>query len=67
MTAALGEPALASALLLTVDFDTQKEALRRLGVRQQFTLIAFRGTPERGRIVGVIDAGQIRNLIRSAV
>jgi thiol:disulfide interchange protein len=67
VTAALAEPALASALLLTVDFDSQKDALRRLGVRQQSTIIAFNGSEERGRIVGVTDAGQIRELIRRAV
>jgi len=65
--AALAEPALTPALLLTVDFDSQKEALRRLGVRQQSTIIAFRGTEERGRIVGVTDPTQIRDLIRRAV
>jgi len=67
VAAALADPAMASALLLTVDFDTQKEALRRLGVRQQSTIIAFNGAQERGRIVGVTDGGQIRELIRRAV
>ncbi len=67
VTSALADPALASALLLTVDFDSQKDALRRLGVQRQSTIIAFKGTQERGRIVGVTDAGQIRDLIRSAV
>jgi len=67
VAAALAEPALASALLLTVDFDTQKDALRRLGVRQQSTIIAFNGSQERGRIIGVTDGGKIRELIRRAV
>jgi thioredoxin 1 len=67
IAAALAEPALAPALLLTVDFDSQKDALRRLGARQQSTIIAFNGTQERGRIVGVTDATQIRDLIRRAI
>lgn len=64
--AALAEPALASALRLTVDFDTQKDALRRLGVQRQSTIIAFKGTEERGRLSYVTDGEQIRELIRRA-
>jgi thioredoxin 1 len=65
--AALAEPALLPALLLTIDFDSQKAPLRRLGVARQSTILAFRGMEERGRLVGVTDAAQIRDLIRRAV
>lgn len=63
----MAEPALAPALLLSVDFDTQKDALRRLGARQQSTIIAFNGTQERGRVVGVTNGEEIRALIRRAL
>jgi thioredoxin 1 len=67
VAAALAEPALAPALLLTVDFDTQKEALRRLGVQRQSTLIAFNGTQERARAIGITNGDEIRALIRRAL
>jgi len=65
--AALAAPDLAGALLLTVDFDSQKDALRRLAVRSQSTLIAFKGAEERGRATGITDGEQIRALIRRAL
>lgn len=65
--AALADPDMAGALLLTVDFDSQKEALRRLGVRSQSTLIAFRGAEERARATGITDPAQIQALIRRAL
>ena len=42
-------------LVLEVDFDSQKDVLRQFNVRQQSTLIAFAGTREVGRTVGVTD------------
>ena len=35
-----------------VDFDTQKDALKRFNVRMQSTLISFKGATETGRSVG---------------
>jgi thiol:disulfide interchange protein len=65
--ATLAAPDMAQALLLTVDFDSQKDALRRLGVRSQSTLIAFKGMEERGRATGITDPAQIRDLLRRAL
>jgi thiol:disulfide interchange protein len=65
--AALASPDMAGALLLTVDFDSQKDALRRLNVRSQSTLIAFRGAEERARATGITNAEQITALIRRAL
>jgi thiol-disulfide isomerase/thioredoxin len=64
--AALRDPALADALFLKIDFDEDKEALRRLRVRSQSTLIAFRGREERGRSIGVTDPAAIRALFLRA-
>jgi thioredoxin 1 len=64
--ATIADPRLAGAILFTVDFDTQKDALRRLNVRSQSTLIAFRGLEERGRATGVTDGAQIRALLLRA-
>ncbi len=65
--AALAEPALVPALLLTVDFDSQRDVVRRLGAQRQSTIIAFRGGEERGRLSATSDATQIRDLIRRVI
>ena len=65
--AVAADPRMREAVLLSVDFDSQKDALRRLSVRTQSTLIAFRGTQERGRATGVTDGGAIRDLLLRAL
>ena len=55
------------AVLLSIDFDSQKDALRRLNVRSQSTLIALRGREERGRATGITDAAAIRDLLLRAL
>lgn len=67
LDAALADPRLAGALLLEVDFDSQKSALQRFGVRQQSTLIAFKGRQERGRATGITDGAAIRDLLLKAI
>lgn len=65
--AAVGDPRMAQAILFTVDFDSQKDALRRLGVRSQSTLIAWKGREERGRATGITDGAAIRDLLFRAL
>jgi thiol-disulfide isomerase/thioredoxin len=36
----------------TIDFDSQKDLVRRFGAQKQSTLIAFKGSNERARSVG---------------
>jgi thiol-disulfide isomerase/thioredoxin len=61
------DPAFAKLVVLIVDFDSQKEEKKALGVRQQSTLIAFAGSVEKGRSVGVTDEAAIRDLASSAL
>lgn len=56
------EPANADLTVFDVDFDSQKGVLRQFGVRQQSTLIAFRGAEEVTRSVGVTNPDQIAEL-----
>lgn len=65
--AVAADPLMAQAVLLTVDFDGQKAVLQRFGVRSQATLIAFRGSEERGRATGVTDPRAIRELLFRAL
>ncbi len=48
--------------VFSVDFDSQKDVLRQFGVRQQSTMIAFRGPIEVGRAVGVTRPEAIADL-----
>lgn len=65
--AVAADPRMRDAALFSVDFDGQKDALRRLGVRRQSTLIAMRGREERGRATGVTDGAAIRELLLRAL
>jgi len=56
------EPNYAGLVVFHVDFDAQKDALKRFGVRLQSTLIAFKGRAETGRSVGDTDPGSIAAL-----
>jgi len=46
----------------TIDYDNQKDVVRRFNVRGQSTLIAFRGKAEMGRSQGATDPYAIRAL-----
>ncbi len=54
-------------LVLKVDWDAQKEIAQRFGAPRQSTLIAFRGTEERGRSVADTRKESIRELLLEAV
>lgn len=56
-------PAYANLIVFRVDFDSQKDVLRRLGAQRQSTLIAFRGRRETGRNVGVTAYFEIERLL----
>lgn len=61
-SARAGELRPCDASVFEVDFDSQKDVLRIFGVRQQSTLIGFRGTTERARAVGITDPAAIAAL-----
>lgn len=46
-----------------VDFDAQKDVVRRFGARMQSTLIVFKGDKEQGRSVGDTDRKSIAALL----
>ena len=54
-------------LVVHVDFDSQKDAVRRFGARMQSTLIAFKGGQETGRSVGDTNPDSIAALLAKAV
>ena len=54
-------------LVVHVDFDSQKDAVRRFGARMQSTLITFKDGKETARSVGVTDRESIANLLDKAI
>lgn len=58
----LNDPKFKDLVLLTVDFDSQKAALRTLDVRAQSTFVAFKGTREVGRSTGDTNKASIETL-----
>ncbi len=54
-------------VVFRVDFDTQKDVMKRLSVRMQSTLIAFKGPVERGRSIGDTNRDSIAELLTKAI
>jgi thiol:disulfide interchange protein len=51
----------------TVEFDMEKDVLKRFGATRQSTLIVFKGTKETGRSIGDTSAANIEKLLRTAL
>jgi thiol-disulfide isomerase/thioredoxin len=51
----------------TIDFDSQKDLVRRFGARMQSTLIAFKGANEQGRSVGDTNRQSIAALLNKVL
>jgi thioredoxin 1 len=67
VNALVGEADFGNVIVLRVLFDTEKDLLKRFGVRQQSTLILFKGGQEVGRAVGETSADGIAALLKLAV
>lgn len=57
------EPRFKDLVIYGIDFDSQKDLLRRFDARMQSTLIAFKGTTETGRSVGETQPEWIEGLL----
>jgi thioredoxin len=57
------DPNFKNLVYFTIDFDSQKDLVRRFGARMQSTLIAFKGDKEEGRSVGDTDRKSIAALL----
>ena len=60
------EPQYRDLMVFRVDFDSQKDAVKRFGARMQSTLITFRDGKETGRSVGDTDPASIAALVAKA-
>ena len=61
------DPKFKSLAYFVIDFDSQKELVKRFGARMQSTLIAFKGGKEEGRSVGDTDRDSIAALLNKAL
>ncbi len=61
------KPKFAKLLTFRVDFDTQKDALKMLGVQRQSTLISYRGSKEVGRSTGVTNKSAIEDQLNKSI
>jgi thiol-disulfide isomerase/thioredoxin len=57
------QPKFKDMVVFRVDYDAQKDAVKRFGARMQSTLIAFRGAAETGRSVGDTNRASIEALL----
>jgi thioredoxin 1 len=63
----MAKPEMKGVTLLKVDFDSQKDVLKKLNVSQQSTLIAFKGKAETSRSTGDTTQAGIEKLFKSAI
>ncbi len=61
------EPQFKNLVVYNIDFDSQKDQVRAMGVRMQSTLIVFSGSTEKGRSTGETDPAAIRGLLAKSV
>lgn len=57
------EPKYNGLKVFVVDFDSQKDVVRSMGVQMQSTLIAFHGKQEEARSTGQTDETVIRSVV----
>jgi thioredoxin 1 len=51
----------------SIDFDSQKDLLKKFNVQKQSTLIVFKGKQEAGRSTGDTNAGSIEQLLAKSI
>ncbi len=61
------EPKFKELVSFNIDFDSQKDLLKKFGVQKQSTLIAFKGKQETARSTGDTSAASIEALLAKAV
>jgi thioredoxin 1 len=53
--------------VFTLDYDSGKDQLRQLKIRDRSTLVAYKGTNEAARVVGETDPEALRKLFEAAL
>jgi thioredoxin 1 len=61
------DPRFKELVSFDIDFDSQKDLLRKFNVQKQSTLIVFKGKQETGRSTGDTNAGSIEALLGKSI
>jgi thiol-disulfide isomerase/thioredoxin len=61
------DPKFKNLAYFVIDFDSQKDLVRRFGARVQSTLIAFKGDKEQGRSAGDTNRASIAALLNKTL
>jgi thiol-disulfide isomerase/thioredoxin len=61
------DPRFKNLATFVVDFDSQKDVVKRFGANTQSTLIAFKGQKEQGRSVGDTKRASIYALVEKSI
>jgi thioredoxin 1 len=61
------DPRFKNVVAFNVDFDSQKDVLKRFNVQRQSTLIVFKGKQEAGRSVGDTNPASIEAMLAKAI
>lgn len=61
------EPKFKDMVSFNIDYDSQKDLLRKFGVQKQSTLIVFKGKQEVGRSTGDANAASIGSLLGKSI
>ena len=67
LAALSADPRFKTLAVFTIDFDTQRELVRRFGAQMQSTLIVYRGGTEVARSVGETQPEWIDQLLEKAL
>lgn len=63
----MNEPRFKNVVAFNVDYDSQKDVLKRLNVQRQSTLIVFKGKQEAGRSVADTNPASIEALLAKGI
>ena len=61
------DPKFKELVSFNIDFDSQKDLLRKFDVQRQSTLIVYKGKQETGRSTGDTNAGSIATLLGKSI
>ena len=62
-----GDARFRNLVSFNVDFDSQKDLLKKLNVQKQSTLVVYKGRQEAGRSTGDTNAGSIEALLSRSI
>jgi thiol-disulfide isomerase/thioredoxin len=63
----MSEPRFKNVVAFNVDYDSQKDVLKRFNVQRQSTLIVFKGKQEAGRSVGDTNPASIEAMLAKGI